>query len=145
MSVGMKLASTSLHVSDPNVGAIRSGDVAAFERLYRAHYHPLLGYLVGIVSSAAIAEEIYQDLFLTIWCKRRTWYPRGSVKSYLYKAARNRAIDYLRRQKVEANWVQHQAATGKGFVDGPDSDLPAAPCMGPPDMGHAMMNPSTNS
>jgi DNA-directed RNA polymerase specialized sigma24 family protein len=46
------------------------------------------------VNSPVISEELVQDLFLNIWYKRKTWGPKGTIQSYLYKGAKNRALDY---------------------------------------------------
>jgi RNA polymerase sigma-70 factor (ECF subfamily) len=51
-----------------------------------------------------VAEEIVQDLFLTIWRKRATLVIETSVTTYLFTAARNRAMNHLRRERVVRRW-----------------------------------------
>jgi RNA polymerase sigma-70 factor (ECF subfamily) len=53
------------------------------------------------VRSRAIAEELVSDVFLRVWAQRERWEVRGRVRAYLYGAARNLAIDHLRRERVE--------------------------------------------
>ena len=89
---------------------IRQGDVRAFENLYRRYYTDLTGFLLRYVRDGAIAEELYQDIFLQVWRRRQAWRPRGTVKSFLYRAARNRAIDHLRRQQRKLSWIEHEQA-----------------------------------
>ena len=105
------------------IAAVRAGDVEVFERLYRLHYDGLVSYIAGYVGSGMVAEELYQDIFLAIWRMRKTWEPAGSVKSYLYRAARNKAIDYLRHRKVEARWAAEVRARDRELHAGPDAEV----------------------
>ena len=53
----------------------RDGDVQAFERLYTRHKAPLYRYLLRQCASAAIAEELFQD----IWLKIKQHQPRSCL------------------------------------------------------------------
>ncbi len=46
------------------------------------------------------AQDIIQDVFLKIWMNRETFPIRESVRAYLFKAVRNRCINYLEHQKL---------------------------------------------
>ena len=112
------------HVDDPVlVERIGAGDAEAFEALYRYYYAPLLRFITGIVGSAVEAEGIYQDLFLDLWDRRATWQPPGTIKSYLYIVARNRAIDHLRHQQVERDWETDERQRQREPAVRPDADL----------------------
>jgi RNA polymerase sigma-70 factor (ECF subfamily) len=80
------------------------GDEEAFERLFRAFAPGLIAFLTRSVRSRSVAEELVQDLFLTLWQKRGELEIREAVTSYLFTAARNRAINYLRRERRAAGW-----------------------------------------
>jgi len=47
---------------------------------------------------------VIQDLFLQLWEQRHEWQPAVPLNIYLFRAARNRAIDHLRHQRVEAQF-----------------------------------------
>src|SRR5690554_2201705 len=85
------------HIADEEdlVQRIRKGDQKAFEVLYRSYYFDLCEFTHRYVRLPAVCEEIVQDLFLNIWRRKEELYPKGSCRSYLYKAARNGALDYL--------------------------------------------------
>jgi RNA polymerase sigma-70 factor (ECF subfamily) len=84
---------------------VRGGDAAAYESIFRALYQPLVAHIVRFVDSRAIAEELVQELFLTLWLRRATLEVRGgSITAYLFSAARNRAIAHLKRERVRARW-----------------------------------------
>ena len=82
---------------------IRCGNRSAFEVLFRAYSAPLCAFALRYVKAPEVAEEIVQDVFLKIWVNRESWRPRN-VKSYLYGAVRNKALDHLAHQKVVQEW-----------------------------------------
>ena len=88
----------------PGVEEIRSGSEAAFDRLFRIFYPRLCGYVARITRSPEVAEELVQEIFTSVWERRHIWEPRGSPDQYLYRAARNRALKYLRQQEVRARF-----------------------------------------
>ncbi|SHF30161.1 RNA polymerase sigma-70 factor, ECF subfamily [Fodinibius roseus] len=87
---------------------IRKGDEEAFEKLFRQYYKQLYRFVWGYVESRAVAEELVQDVFLTIWEEREDITIERSLKSYLFGAARNKSIDWLRHQKVEKAWRKEE-------------------------------------
>ena len=97
--------------SDPNdLDRLRRGDIASFEALF-FRYHAMLCEIVdAYVGSQAVAEEIVQDLFHTIWRDRAKLAVRGSLRSYLCVAARNRALQHLRRGAVALRHARAAAA-----------------------------------
>lgn len=84
------------------VGRIRGGDQAAFEALYLAYYAPLCGFAHMLVGRPDVAEELVQDLLCWIWERRADWDPAAdTVRGYLFRAVRNRALNHLKRQDRE--------------------------------------------
>ena len=83
------------------VRRIRSGDVAAFEALFAVYYEPLVRFAFGYLKGRAPAEDLVQDIFLSLWEQRSRWDVRDAVHTYLYKMTRNRSLNWLRRQGVE--------------------------------------------
>ena len=86
------------------VESIRTGDVPAFEAMFRAYKNDLGAFVTSCVHSREAAEEVIQDLFLHLWEQRHEWQPTVPLNIYLFRAARNRAIDHLRHQRVEAQF-----------------------------------------
>jgi RNA polymerase sigma-70 factor (ECF subfamily) len=84
---------------------IRSGDVAAFERLFRQCHGALCEVVDSYVSSQDTAEEIVQDLFFVIWIKRDRLPAARSFRAYLFAAARNRALHHLRHRSIIRRWA----------------------------------------
>ena len=73
---------------------------AAFKKLFEYFAPRLKGYLMRLGSSEAQAEELVQDVMLTVWHKAALFDRRKAAAStWLFTIARNRRIDILRREK----------------------------------------------
>jgi RNA polymerase sigma-70 factor (ECF subfamily) len=77
--------------------------------MYRAFHPTLVAFASRYVGDAARADELVQDLFLDLWRKRSTWTVQGSVRSYLFSAVRNHALNVRRRDGVERDWAGDEA------------------------------------
>ena len=75
-------------------------DRAAFAALFK-HFAPKLkGYLIKIGTDRGQAEELTQEVMLTVWRKAATFdRSQASVSTWMFTIARNRRIDAVRREK----------------------------------------------
>lgn len=60
---------------------------------------PLLGYVFRIIYRNEPSEEVVQESFLKLWKQEFPKFDDHYPKAWLYKVARNLAIDYLRKEK----------------------------------------------
>jgi len=74
-----------------------SGDAAAFEVLYRRHKGGLYRYFVRQCRDGALAEELFQDVWMNVIRAREQYTPSAKFATYLYRLAHNRLIDHYRR------------------------------------------------
>ena len=81
---------------------LRRGDNAAYEAVFRQWYAPLVATIASLLRDTGPAEEVVQDVLLELWRRRETLTLEQSLRAYLFQATRNRALNYLRRQRVEA-------------------------------------------
>jgi RNA polymerase sigma-70 factor (ECF subfamily) len=86
------------------IAQIRQGDEVAFEHLYRAFAPGLIAFAASYVGSGGVAEELVQELFLTLWRRRTELTINSAVPTYLFTAIRNQAIDHLRRERRLVSW-----------------------------------------
>lgn len=98
-------------------------DRAAFQLLYRLTSAKLFGVCLRICGERQAAEDVLQEVYLTIWKRAGGFDPgRASPISWLATIARNRAIDWRRAQGARP-----MAAIGEA------ADIPA-PDLSAPDM-----------
>lgn len=98
---------------------IRAGDEQAFDALFREYYASLVGFTESLLRSRAVAEEIVQDVMLEVWRRRETLEIDLTWRSYLFRAARNRALNDLRHHRV--------AQRAEPYVRGPESEPASSP------------------
>lgn len=93
--------------------AVREGDKQVFSEIYEQFFANLSDFAYIMVKDKQESIDIVQDVFLTIWKNRALWEPKGSTKSYLFKAVKNTALDYIKHQKVVRDWQKCNIETEK--------------------------------
>jgi RNA polymerase sigma-70 factor (ECF subfamily) len=71
---------------------LRGGDAAVLEVLMEQHAPRVYRVAYGITQNAADAEEVVQDVFLTLFNKIHTFEERAALGSWLYRVATNAAL-----------------------------------------------------
>ncbi|MCZ7563724.1 MAG: sigma-70 family RNA polymerase sigma factor [Burkholderiales bacterium] len=74
----------------------RGGDAGAFDELYGRHKGPVFRYLRRQTGDAAVAEELFQDVWMRIINARAEYEVRAKFTTWLYTIARNRLLDHWR-------------------------------------------------
>jgi RNA polymerase sigma-70 factor, ECF subfamily len=78
------------------------GDQAAFVELYERHRTGVFGFAYRMLGATEIAEDITHDCFLSLIKRPENFDPsRGSLKTYLYSAARNLSLKHFRNTARE--------------------------------------------
>lgn len=74
-----------------------TGDLSLFKQMMK-EFTPSLTYFAGsIAGNEAEAEEIVADVFIKIWQQRQQTKAPNDVRYYLFKAVKNTALNYLKR------------------------------------------------
>lgn len=79
--------------------AYGAGDVAAFQTLYSRHRGPLFRHLARQVRDAALAEELFQDVWQRVITARERYRPDAKFATWLYQIAHNRVTDHWRAKQ----------------------------------------------
>jgi len=72
-------------------------DQSYFEKIYIAFYNKLFRLSLSIVKSEEIAEEVYDDVMLNIWEKRKQLNEIDNFTVYLYVSVKNASLRHLSR------------------------------------------------
>jgi RNA polymerase sigma-70 factor (ECF subfamily) len=101
-------------------------DRAAFAALF-AHYAPRLkGYLLRLGLGPAQAEDLAQEVMVTVWRKAGQFdRAQASVATWIYRIARNRRIDAFRREQRAVLDVDDPGLQPSAEI-APDAGLDAA-------------------
>lgn len=88
------------------LASIGKGDEDAFSLLYHRYRHKVYAYAIRVIKSNELAEDILHEVFLKLWLNNSTA-GIGNLDAYLQVAARNLALNMLRKQKLEELYKQH--------------------------------------
>jgi RNA polymerase sigma-70 factor (ECF subfamily) len=105
---------------------VARGDSAALETLYDRHASTVLAVSLKVIDDKATAEDILQETFWRVWRSASTYQPqRGSFTGWLFRIARNLAIDAYRRRNVRPSQiaVMEDADSILDRVADPDMDV----------------------
>ena len=97
-------------------------DRAAFAQLFDYFVPRLQSHLIRLGTDAAQAEEITQDVMVTLWHKAHLFdQQKSALATWLFRIARNRRIDRLRRNRVD--FVDPDDVIDDLVDDSPDPDV----------------------
>src|SRR3979409_1673955 len=89
-----------------NIGAtldrVGGGERAALQLVYQDTAGKLFGVCLRILNDRSEAEDVLQEVYLTVWHKAATFDPgRASPITWMVAIARNRSIDRLRARAID--------------------------------------------
>jgi len=90
---------------------VGQGDRSALQDVYKRTSPKLFGVILRILHDQAEAEDVLQEVYLTIWRKAGTFDEgRASPITWLATLARNRAIDRARSRALRPTVAEEAAA-----------------------------------
>lgn len=78
--------------------AIAAGDAKALERLYARAETRVFRFLLRVVKNQAIAEELLNEVFLSVWQNAQRYEGRSEPMTWMLSIAHNKAISVLRKR-----------------------------------------------
>src|SRR5260221_5556481 len=125
---------------------VAGGDRAALQIVYQDTSAKLFGVCLRILNDRSEAEDVLQEVYLTVWRKAASFDPaRASPITWLVAISRNRAIDRLRAgtmarrmEPIESAEDVHDTAPGAlDLVAAGQEHARLADCMGELEERHA--------
>jgi RNA polymerase sigma-70 factor, ECF subfamily len=98
------------------------GDQRALRFFFDKYYDSLCNYVNLYIHDKEASEDIIQDIFIYFWEKRGVITIETSVKSYLFRASRNKFLNYLRNEKTH-HTLELDAGSGFETTVNPDVNL----------------------
>ncbi|HSJ87690.1 MAG TPA: sigma-70 family RNA polymerase sigma factor [Anaerolineales bacterium] len=119
---------TTSRLSDEILASqVARGSSAALEALYDRHSATVFGLTLKILGDRAAAEDVLQETFWRVWKSAETFQPqRGSFSGWLFRIARNLAIDMYRRRSVRPQPIVGDEESGSVLDRTPDPDMDVA-------------------
>jgi RNA polymerase sigma-70 factor (ECF subfamily) len=98
------------------VWRLQAGDVDAFERLFQRYSGRVYRQAMALLGNAAEAEEIVQDVFLTLYTKAGTFRGEAGLTTWLYRLTANASLSRLRWRR------RHQEVAFQDYMPQFDND-----------------------
>lgn len=92
---------TKLLKKDHLIYRLKKNDKAAYQLLFDTYFERLFLFASNFVFIDDVANDIVQDVFISVWEKADSLNESSSLKSFLFAMVRNRCINYIRDMKVE--------------------------------------------
>lgn len=89
--VNLKL---NIEDNDAIITALKTGDEAVFDEVYRYYFRVLCGFCSQYVDTAE-AQEIVQDTMMWLWENRTSLIPHLTLKTLLFTIVKNKAINRI--------------------------------------------------
>jgi len=74
-------------------------DRSAFARAIDAHQADILRYCTGFLGDPALAADVAQEVFATLWKERERYRERGKLRHWLLRTARLRCLAETKRRR----------------------------------------------
>ncbi|MCC7151097.1 MAG: sigma-70 family RNA polymerase sigma factor [Rubrivivax sp.] len=81
------------------IARAQRGEVAAFSELVTRYQDRIYRFLVRMTQSQEDARELTQETFLSAYQALPSWRPQAQLSTWLFRIARNQALDRLRRAR----------------------------------------------
>lgn len=85
----------------------------AFRELYRRFRNYLVVFATRTVKSVDVAEDIVQEVFISIWESEKVWNSYAGFKSFLYDAVQNRCLNHLKHEDVRRRHEEYVQQFGE--------------------------------
>ena len=82
------------------LAGLRRGDAAVIELLMRTYADRVYRLAFGITRNGADAQEVVQDVFLTVFRKHESFEGRSAVSSWIYRITMNAALNKRRGKRA---------------------------------------------
>ena len=81
---------------------LRNDDISAFNTLYWEYHAAVYANTLKLIKDPAIAEDIVQDVFVTLWGKRHSIDPEQDIAGWLFVVSHHKTVDQLKRKLKQA-------------------------------------------
>lgn len=95
-------------------------DQTAYRSLFEQYYVALCQFARRYIDDQETREDIVQDVFFTIWEKRKTISPTISARNYLVTCVRNLCLNYLRDQGYKQDYETNIQKRIPAYVENQD-------------------------
>jgi RNA polymerase sigma-70 factor (family 1) len=99
------LKDTVLDSDEDLLSRMADDDQAAFTSLYRRHWETLFITTVRVIGNREDTEDIIQEVFASLWNRRKALNLTGPLAGYLHTSVKYKAISYIDRNITRRHYL----------------------------------------
>lgn len=103
------------------IEAVSRGDEQAFESLFLHYFPRIKGFISGILQNGEEAEDISQDIFVSMWQNRDRLTGIDNLNAYLFRIAKNTVFRHIERSLLFKDYQEQQTERSLLFPTNNDS------------------------
>lgn len=93
------------------------GDESAYQALVEKYERALYHHIRKTVRNEQVVEDLVQESFIKAFEALDTYSPEYAFSTWLYRIAKNHAIDFLRKRKLRTRSIDKPIRTKEGEMD----------------------------
>lgn len=93
--------SKTVYTNAELIALLQTNKEQAIEIIFRQYYAYLCKTVYNMIGNSETAEDLVQEVFLSLWKKESPIKINTSIGAYLKRAAINRTLNHLRSQKMQ--------------------------------------------
>ncbi|MET4138987.1 RNA polymerase sigma-70 factor [Pedobacter sp. UYP1] len=86
--------------------SLKQGDQTAMDTIYKTHWEQVFDAAYKRVGTEDIAQDITQDIFISLWEKRETLEIRETLSAYLLTSVKYRVINYFKANLTKEKYTE---------------------------------------
>jgi RNA polymerase sigma-70 factor (family 1) len=87
---------------------------AAFSEIFRRYDKRIYPFVLKMIKTESVAEELTQEIFIKLWFNRQKLNDVSNPSSYLFGIAANHTLDHIRKKLNERRMLNHLSEKLKG-------------------------------
>jgi RNA polymerase sigma-70 factor (ECF subfamily) len=104
-------------INSQTLHRLRQGDENAFEAIFRKYNAKIYHFVENMLYDKTLAEDITQNVFLSVWEHREDIIPEKNFPSYLYAIAKNQVFRETEKIILSSRYEEYILRTHPGEVD----------------------------
>ncbi|SEM08232.1 RNA polymerase sigma-70 factor, ECF subfamily [bacterium A37T11] len=85
---------------------LKSGNHGVFTYIYKQYWTIMYSHALRMLKNEDDAQDVVQELFLTLYSKASTLKDGSNIESYLFITLRNKILNLIQQQKVRADYLE---------------------------------------
>ena len=103
-------------ITDRNIQLAATGDMAAFEQVYRTYHRRVYAQCLRMTRSVAEAEDLTQEVFIQLYRKLKTFRGDSLFTTWLHRLTTNAVLMHFRKNASRPEQTTDDTETLNSFV-----------------------------